>query len=131
MRTGFWIFFLLGLFFVPVVIVYASMGGEPVGVGALTLSALMNFMVAFYLMATNRKSDGLPEDDVEAVVADHDGVYGEFSPYSWWPLPLAAGAGLIFLALAVGWWIGFFGAVLGGIALIGWVFEAYRGKYAH
>ena len=131
MRTSFWIFFLLGLFFVPVVIVYTMMGGEPVGVGALTLSALMNFMIAFYLLATNRKLETLPEDDVEAVLADHDGVYGEFAPYSWWPLPLALAAGLMFLAAAVGWWIAFFGVILGGVSLIGWVFEFYRGKYAH
>lgn len=131
MRTGFWIFFILGLFFVPVSIGYIAMGGEPVGIAALILAALMNFMVAFYLMATNRKSETLPEDDLDAVIADHDGVYGEFAPYSWWPLPLALAASLIFLAAAVGWWVAFFGVVLGAVSLVGWAFEAYRGKYAH
>ena len=131
MKTSYWIFLLLGLFFVPVAIVYTAMGGEPVGVGALTLAALMNFMVGFYLAMVARKSDSLPEDDVVATVQDHDGVYGEFAPWSWWPLPLAAAASLIFLALAVGWWIAFFGVVLGVVALVGWVFEAYRGIHAH
>lgn len=131
MRTSFWVFFGMGVFFVVAVAGYAIMQGEPVGLAALSLAALMNFMVAFYLMATNRKTDALPEDDVEAVVADHDGIYGEFAPYSWWPLPLALAASLIFLAAAVGWWVAFFGVALGAISLVGWAFEAYRGKYAH
>lgn len=131
MRTGYWIFFIIGLFFVPVATVYTAMGGEPVGIGALTLAALMNFMVAFYLMLVNRKTDILPEDNVDAVVLDHDGVYGEFAPWSWWPLPLAAAGGFIFLAAALGWWIAAFGVIIGIVALIGWVFEAYRGTHAH
>lgn len=131
MKTSFWIFLLLGLFFVPVAIVYTAIGGEPVGIGALTLSALMNLMVAFYLMMVAKKSNNLPEDDVAGVIDEHDGVYGEFSPWSWWPLPLALAASFIFLAAALGWWIAVFGVVLGVVALIGWVFEAYRGIHVH
>ena len=59
-----------------------------------------------------------------------EGEYGFFSPHSWWPLPLAAGAALMFLGLAVGWWLLIIGAVVGGMALVGWTFEYFRGENA-
>jgi hypothetical protein len=56
---------------------------------------------------------------------------GFFSPWSWWPLILAAAAGLLFLGLAIGQWIIFFGGGLLIIALVGWVYEYYRRLFAH
>lgn len=131
MRVEFWVFFVLGLFFVPVTIVYAAMGGEPVGIGGMGLAAGLGFMVAFYLRATSRRIDPRPEDDTKASVEDHSGIYGEFTPWSWWPLPLAAAAALVMLGVAVGWWVAVIGVGLGIVALVGWVFEAYRGIHAH
>ena len=71
-----------------------------------------------------------PEDDPAAPISAAEGEYGFFSPHSWWPLPLAAGAALMFLGLAVGWWLLIIGSVVGGMALIGWTFEYFRGENA-
>lgn len=125
------LFFVIGLFFVPVTLAYIAMGGEPVGIGALSLSAGLGLMVAGYLWLTMRKLPVRAEDDDDATVEQHPGVQGEFSPYSWWPLPLAACAAVIFFGLAVAWWVAVIGAVMGVVALVGWVFEYYRGAFAH
>ena len=45
--------------------------------------------------------------------------------------PLAAGAAFIFAGLAVGWWMVYIGLGVGSLALVGWVFEFYRGEHAH
>ena len=36
----------------------------------------------------------------------------------------------MFLGLAVGWWLVIIGTVVGGMALIGWTFEYFRGENA-
>lgn len=131
MKVEYWLFGILGLFFIPVVLVYALMGGEPVGVGALILSSGLALMIAGYLKLTMRKLPERPEDSYEAAIADFAGEQGEFSPHSWWPLPLAACAALVFFGMAVGWWVSVIGAVLSVVALVGWVFEYYRGAHAH
>ena len=43
---------------------------------------------------------------------------------------LAGGAALGFLGLAVGFWITFIGVAVVVVALVGWVYEYYRGNFA-
>ena len=57
--------------------------------------------------------------------------WGSSARGRWWPIILAAGCSIIFLALAVGMWLIFFGAALTAVALVGWVYENYRGNFAH
>ncbi len=131
MKTEYWIFLIVGIFYIPVVIVYTMVGGEPVGIGALTLCAGLGLMIGGYLWLISRKMPLRPEDDKFGSIEENAGDQGEFSPWSWWPLPLAAAAGLFFLGLAVGYWVSFIGAGLGIVAVVGWVFEYYRGAHAH
>ncbi len=131
MKVEAWIFFILGLFFIPVVLVYIVMGGEPVGIGGLILGSALCLMIAGYIRISTRKMDDLPEEDDHALISDYPGVQGEFSPWSWWPLPLGLCAALVFFGLAVGYWVSVIGAALGALALIGWVYEYYRGAHAH
>ncbi|MBK7723578.1 MAG: cytochrome c oxidase subunit 4 [Austwickia sp.] len=101
---------------------------EPVGPVALIFLAFMCGMVGFYLYNTGRKLDARPEEDPTATQDMAEGDFGFFSPYSWWPLPLAAGAAVTFVGLAVGWWLFFVGVVFSVLALIGWCFEYFRGE---
>lgn len=101
---------------------------EPVGPVALIFLAFMCGMVGFYLGNTGRKLDARPEEDPTATQDMAEGDFGFFSPYSWWPLPLAAGAAVTFVGLAVGWWLFFVGVVFSVLALIGWCFEYFRGE---
>ena len=44
---------------------------------------------------------------------------------------LAFSAAVVFLGLAVGWWLVIIGVGFGALALIGWVYEYSRGPFAH
>ncbi len=55
---------------------------------------------------------------------------GEFSPWSWWPLVLAFSAALAIIGLAVGTWLLPIGVAVFVIAIVGWVYEYYRGYFA-
>jgi hypothetical protein len=72
----------------------------------------------------------LPEDRLDANIDDGDAELGFFSPWSWWPIMLAASAALAFLGLAIGFWIAFIAVPLFVISIVGWVYEYYRGNFA-
>jgi hypothetical protein len=125
-------FFLLGLiFFVPVFLLYGLWSSwEPIGSMALGLIIGMWGMVGVYLWRVGSRIDERPEDDPYAdITADSD--YGVFSPWSWWPLVLGLAAALVFLGVAVGWWLAGIGVGLGVIGLVGQVLEFNRGQHAH
>ena len=64
--------------------------------------------IAFYLGRVHTAQGAeLPEDRLDANIDDGDPELGYFSPWSWWPFVLAAGAALAFLGLAIGFWISF------------------------
>ncbi|MGL5828234.1 MAG: cytochrome c oxidase subunit 4, partial [Angustibacter sp.] len=106
-------------------------GEELVCVIALLLTGGLSLMVGWYLWFTARHIDPRPEDDPTAGIDEASGEYGFFSPHSWWPLPLAAASALVFAGLAVGWWLFFIGIGCATLALLGWVFEYWRGVHAH
>lgn len=104
---------------------------EWLGFIGLLLTGLMAGLIAFYLRYTAKHIDPRPEDDPLAVIEEHGGELGDFAPQSWWPLPLALGSAMTFFGLAVGWWMFYIGAVFSVVAVVGWVFEFYRGEHAH
>jgi hypothetical protein len=125
--------YVLGGFAATMALIYGVWNdwSEPVGVVGLTLSSLVGFMIAGYLQITRGKMEGIaPEDDPLGEINDIAGDYGFFSPHSWWPLWLAASSALIFLGLAIGWWIVAIGAFFVIPALVGWVFEYWKGPHA-
>ena len=120
-------------FFFPLAIVYGIVTNwhEPVGAAALFLTAGLALLIGLFLWITSRRIDPRPEDDGNADIAEGAGEQGVFAPFSWWPLPLAAAGAMAFAGLAVGWWLVGIAVVVGAIALVGWVFEFYRGEHAH
>jgi hypothetical protein len=146
MRANINLFWILAAFFAAAAIVYAfwtsvdEMGTdiasnrpafEWAGTVALGLVAVLSTFIAFYLGRVHRAQGAeLPEDRLDANIDDGDPELGFFSPWSWWPITLAAAAALFFLGLAVGVWISFIAAVLALVAIVGWVYEYYRGNFA-
>jgi len=122
------IFALFTVFVWIVAVVYGVLANEWVGTSALALAGGLGFILAFYFLFTGRRIDKRPEDDLNAEPSDGAGELGFFSPHSWWPLPVAASAGVIFFGVVFGWWIVALGTVLLGISLYGFVFEYYRGQ---
>ena len=105
---------------------------EWVGTLGIGLAGVLSGFIAFYIGAVYKSQGGvLPEDRVNANIDDGDAEQGFFSPWSWWPVMLAASLSLMFLGMAVGFWVSFIGVGLVAISLVGWVYEYYRGNFAH
>ena len=104
---------------------------EWVGTIAIGLTGALSVLITFYLARLYKAQGGeLAEDRPDANIDDGDAEQGHFSPWSWWPLVLAGGAALTFLGVAIGPWIAFIGAAILIVALVGWVYEYYRGYFA-
>lgn len=104
---------------------------EWVGSIALLFTALMGALIAFYIGRVHKAQQGeLPEDILTADIDDGDPEIGEFSPWSWWPIVLASSAGVAMLGLAVGTWMLPIGFAIFAVAIVGWVYEYYRGYFA-
>jgi len=104
---------------------------EWVGTIALLFTVFMSIMIAFYVDRVHRAQGGeLPEDTLTADIDDGDPEVGEFSPWSWWPLLLAFSAAVFMIGLAVGSFLIPIGAGLFLVAIVGWVYEYYRGYFA-
>lgn len=137
MKAEIRIFHGLSVFFVVIAAVYgyvthrSELGLDVVGFPALCLTAGVSLMIGVYLEFTARSIDKRPEDDLDGEIAELSGDQGFYSPYSWWPMPLALGAAVVFLGLAAGlFWAGI-GLLISALALVGWVYEYYTGDHAH
>lgn len=108
-----------------------TMSTEWVGTVALFFTAGMAALVGFYLAKVHKAQGGeLPEDILTSEIDDGDPEVGEFSPWSWWPIVLAGSASVFMIGLAVGHFLLPVGLALFVIAIVGWVYEYYRGHFA-
>lgn len=104
---------------------------EWVGTIALVFGACMSAMIAVYLARVHKSQGGeLPEDILTSDIDDGDPELGEFSPWSWWPIVLAGSASVFLLGLAVGHFLLPIGLAIFVVAIVGWVYEYYRGYFA-
>ncbi len=131
MKAEAWVFGFLAVFFLVVAPSYWFLSSDPTGTAALVMSFFLAVLVAFYLGFHAKKMDPRPEDRKEAEIVDGAGELGFFPPYSWWPLWCACALTLCVLGVVFGWWLALVGVGAGSVALIGWVFEYYRGEHAH
>ncbi|PWB96580.1 cytochrome c oxidase subunit 4 [Homoserinimonas hongtaonis] len=154
MKTNARIFWVLAVFFLIVGVVYlgwtwaesarllettGTFAGGPgatphpewVGTLAILLCAVLAAFLAFYVSKSEKSQGGeLPEDRLDANIDDGDPELGHFSPWSWWPITLAGSASILMLGFAIGIWLSYIGAAITIIALVGWVYEYYRGNFA-
>ena len=130
MKVEGWLFAAGFFFFAIAAVIYGLLAEEPVGTVALAFTAGLAFLVGYYLLFTARRIDPRPEDSKTAEIVEGAGELGFYSPHSWWPLAVAGSAAITFLGVAIGWWLFIIGAGAGGLAVIGLVFEYYRGEPA-
>lgn len=119
------------VFYTIVAIAYWLLSHEPAGTTALALTAGLAALISFYLVVTGRRIGLRPEDRVDGEIDEATGELGFFSPHSWWPLMVAGGGAIVALGIVFGFWLLFIGVVVLGFAVIGLVFEYYRGAHAH
>lgn len=124
MKASWRLFGGLSVFYVLVTIIYWYVGGEPVGIAGMLLSACLAGMVGFYVWFTQKRIGvTLPEDNLTAEISDGAGDLGFYSPHSWWPLPVAFSATVMSLGLIIGWWLSLVGLGALVISIIGMVTE--------
>lgn len=119
-------------FFVVATGIYAyfTRWDEWVGIVGLGLVTLLCAFIAGYLALTARKLDDRPEDNPYGDIHEQAGDYGFFSPHSWWPFWLGLSSALVFLGVAIGWWLAIIAAPFAAIATVGWTFEYFQGDRA-
>lgn len=134
------IFWIICAFFLVETVIYSAWGLldpfhysiEWAGTIALLLCSALGGLIAFYLSRTHRAQGGeQAQDRLDANIDDGDPEQGHFSPWSWWPILLAGSASLVFLGIAIGPWIAYIGGAAAAVTLVGWVYEYYRGYFAH
>lgn len=124
--------FALGFVFYSVVAAaYWYLSRDEVGTTALALTGALAFLVAFYVWYTSKRVYPRPEDRLDAEIDEADPEYGFFSPHSWWPLVVALAASVVVLGLIFAVWLIVLGVFVLLIGLVGWLFEYYRGEFAH
>jgi len=137
MKTNIVVLSILAVYFGVLVTVYtvwsliADGQVEWAGTIAIGLSGVLSLFIAFYLQFQFSNQGGEhPEDQPEADIDDGDPEMGFYSPWSWWPVMLAAGAAIAFAGVAVGFWLTLYALPLVLIGLVGWTYEYYRGYFA-
>ena len=137
MKTNIGVLWLMAVYFFALTAVYTVWAiidtgvVEWIGTIAIGLSGILATFIAFYLQVQLRNQGGvLPEDRLDADIDDGDPELGFYSPWSWWPFMLAAGAAIAMLGFAVGIWVAFYAIPVVLIALVGWSYEYYRGYFA-
>ena len=136
MKTNIVVLWLLTIYFFILAGVYTTWSlivdkeVEWVGTLAIALSGALTVFIAFFLQVVKRNQGGeLPEDRLDAEIDDGDAELGFFSPWSWWPVFLAAGAGIAMVGLSVGIWVTLYSIPLVLVGLVGWTYEYYRGYF--
>jgi hypothetical protein len=119
------------IFFGGADIVYWYFSKDPTGTTALALSVGLAFLTGFYLLFTGRRLPERPEDNPDGEIEEGTGELGFFSPHSWWPLFVGLAAAIAAIGVAIGWWMFLIGLLALFLTTIGFVFEYYRGVYAH
>jgi hypothetical protein len=131
MKVEGWLFVGCAAFFAVMDVIYWHFSKDPTGTTALALSVGLAFLTGFYLLFTGRRLPPRPEDRPNAEIAEGTGELGFFSPHSWWPLITGMSAAVAALGVAIGWWLFLIGMLFVLLSAVGFVFEYYRGQYAH
>ena len=112
-------------------IVYWHFSKDPTVTTALALAVGLAFLTGFYILFTGRRLPLRPEDNPRGEISEGTGELGFFSPHSWWPLFTGLSCAVAAIGAAVGWWLFLIGMLFVVLSAIGFVFEYYRGVYAH
>ncbi len=131
MKVEGWLFLGCAAFFGGSDIVYWYYSKDPTGTAALAFAVCLAILTGFYVLFTGRRLPPRPEDRPDADISEGTGEIGFFSPRSWWPLFVGFSCAVAALGFAVGWWLFLIGALMTMFTVIGFVFEYYRGHYAH
>lgn len=131
MRIEGFLFAMGFVFYSVVAAIYWYLSRDEIGTTALALTGALAFLIAFYTLYTSKRVYPRPEDRLTAEIDEADPEYGFFSPHSWWPLVVGFSTMLIVFGLIFAVWLIVLGVSVLIVGLVGWLFEYYRGEFAH
>ena len=111
--------------------IYWYFSRDEVGTTALALTGALAFLISFYALYTSKRVYPRPEDRLDAQVDEAAPEYGFYSPHSWWPLAVGVSVLALVFGLIFAVWLIVLGVAALMFAVIGWLFEYYRGEFAH
>jgi hypothetical protein len=122
------IFLIVAAFCFVSTVVYAAWAKETVGIVGISLTGGLCFIIGTYFWFISRRVEQRPEDNPHAEISDGAGELGFFSPGSYWPIGLAAGAALAGISLAFfAWWLIVISIAVVLAMVTGLVFEYHTG----
>ena len=132
MKVEGWLFLGCAAFFAGADVVYWHFSKDPTGTTALALSVGPRLPHRF-LPPVHRPAAAARGRRTTRTARSREGTgeLGFFSPHSWWPLFTGMSAAVAALGAAIGWWLFLIGVLFVLLSAIGFVFEYYRGQYAH
>ncbi|HEX3751793.1 MAG TPA: cytochrome c oxidase subunit 4 [Streptosporangiaceae bacterium] len=131
MKVEGWLFLGCATFFGGADILYWYYSKDPTGTAALAFAVGLAVLTGFYVLFTGRRLPERPEDNPQGEIVEGTGEIAFFSPHSWWPLFVGFSCAVAAAGLALGWWLFLIGDLMVMFSTIGFVFEYYRGHYAH
>jgi len=123
MKASWRLFVGLAVFYAIMAVIYYAVGGEAVGITAIALSGGLAAVIGFYVWFSDKRLGTMPQDNLQAEIADGAGELGFFSPHSWWPLPVALSMVAAGLGLIVGWWFTLIAVAALVVSVLGFVLQ--------
>jgi cytochrome c oxidase subunit IV len=122
------IFLVIAMFCFVTTVVYAWWAHETVGIVGISLTGGLCFIIGTYFWFISRRLEPRPEDNPDAEISDGAGELGFFSPGSYWPIGLAAGAALAGISMAFFYpWLIAIAVAIVLVMVAGLVFEYHTG----
>ena len=123
MKASWRLFAGLAVFYAIMGVIYYAIGGEALGITAISLSSGLAALIGFYVWFSDKRIGLLPQDNLDAEIADGAGELGFYSPHSWWPLGVASSMIAAGLGLIVGWWLTLIAVSALIVTVLGFVLE--------
>src|ERR1700722_1871531 len=131
MKVEGWLFLGCAAFFGGADILYWYYSKDPTGTAALAFAVCLAVLTGFYVLFTGRRLPERPEDNPQGEISEGTGEIGFFSPHRWWPPVVGFSWRGAAFGLAIGWLLFLIGCLMVMFSTVGFVFEYYRGNYAH
>ncbi|WP_026918686.1 cytochrome c oxidase subunit 4 [Gordonia shandongensis] len=124
-------FFVVGIAYVVATHFYRT-GVEWAGGVSMFFAGGLALIAGTYFRFVARRVEIRPEDYDDAEIEDGAGELGFFSPHSYWPVMIAAGAAVFAVGFAsANWWLAIACVIAIICAVAGLVFEYHVGPEKH
>lgn len=131
MKTEWKLFLYLGIFMLPLGIVYLLTSNEPAGSVMILVVAVAFSFIGVYLFIQSRRIGGLRPEDHDGDFEEGQGDVGTFPSASIWPFVAATGLTVMAWGFVFSTFLVLPGAAMLGVSVIGMARESDLGDLGH